>query len=307
MNSCSSHSKLLLSAFSAMLVCSLLPTVANASTFDTKIDAATSMNYQLYQAVLDSINLEYGSNAKLVPLSEYMEAGLPLPKAPTQDNLNTFRVNMGEQIEWAMTTSLDAQLACLNAYLDPTCTYFDGTLPDFDNLTPWAINTMLSLITINGYSHELVRFIADRNEAFSIAISQSNFYEEYIPEPLSSLSKPDYPSSGHPNGNTRGSVTHSLPHTAGTSKLTGTITIANGYWQWYPTATASWTIGLFWPKFAQYYNSKTLTSSSQIWNVTYTGQLTMWDPVNFIMSYTDPFTIFMQHTAGAAAIQAGYI
>ena len=288
---------------------SILPIQAFASVGNSVhvMSSATASDYQLYQEVVDRLNNEYGSDVGLLPLAEYELQGLPLPRAATPEGIIEFEKGMRDSIEQAMISSFIAECECIKAYLDPTCTYSYGILPAFNNTTPWAIEMMVSVVKGLEYNEDVIQYIAEQNSVFADAVGQ-------IPISLNSIgisagnvqNCDDYDE----NVVTRGiwSVTYSIYQIPGTAKLSSLLTNNNTIWQWTGGASFSYTASILFPRFIMYsITSKSLISTSTIWDVTYNGELQSLDPLNGVLSFNYNYNVNIKFGAGSAAIQAGLV
>jgi len=305
--------RVVLVLIAAILVLGILPVQAFAhhhESDDARTNATVSPEgYLAYQAIVDQLNAEYGSEVSLLPLEEYEQNNLPLPGAASVADLAGFEENTRAFIEKILTENFIAECECVKAYLDPTQTYFEGRLPSFSNTTPWAVKMMAKVIIAEGYSIDVVKYIAEQNDAFSAAIHSYG----YLPNEENMQSAEQSVLQEEPTGEMTRVVypgkRYNISHAYGTPYIIGDLNNGNGFWQWINTPTIGWTVKGTVPTLVSVsVAAKSLIDSSRTWSVTYSGTLMYYyqaTPQSQPVTVQTPYSVNIAFNAGSAAAYNG--
>jgi len=268
---------------------SLLPAQAFASNSNSMQQdrVATAEEYRIMQIVVEELNAEYGASVWLLPYSDYAAQGLALPLAVTPENLEAFSAAARENVIWAETTNLELQLATVNNYLNASYDTRGAVLPPnyaslCTNSTPWGVQTMINIISQEGYSDEVIRFVALRNPAFAVVVNQAaNSEIGAEPSLIVSLSNSNDTEGIQPqDGGGKSMKTSTMSYLGlGKSKATGNVEGSGSNSIWKNATSATWATGIGYPSFAAYSSYILGTGLGETCSAYHKGELSTYDYV----------------------------
>jgi hypothetical protein len=303
--------RIVLTAFTIMsLTFGLLPIQAYAINNSEQLNrSVTEEEYQLYQDIVDELNVEYGAAVWLAPYSEYEAQGLPLPKAFSLKSFPLFVESMRENVVWMETTNLENQLFTINWILDPESGASIDAIPVeyCTNSTTWGVETMLDIISKEGYGFDVVCFVADRNSAFAETASLEGyqFTSDMRVNEIKSFTAPiafdeELQALRGPN------YIHTKSPGLGKSQVTGELYKSSSQWYWNPAKSVNWIPAAGYPTFSFISNQSYISGGAYAATCSafYYGVLSTYDYVWYLLhqEYTG---MTIPHSASDAAAQNG--